>query len=166
MLINAILISTDGGEWTPQPTPLSILYDVTYGNGLFVAVGEGGAILTSRDGRSWTEQSSGTNYPLFDATYGNGLFVVVGSEGTILTSRDGVNWTWRSLGDDPLHGVTYGNGLFVAVGDGNTIFTSPNGVNWAKRVSQTGNPSHAYAHLLDLLGLEGRFARYLEEATP
>uniref|UniRef100_UPI001F07DC84 COG1470 family protein n=1 Tax=Thermus caldifontis TaxID=1930763 RepID=UPI001F07DC84 len=32
------------------------LNEVTYGNGLFVAVGDGGAILTSPDGVSWTAQ--------------------------------------------------------------------------------------------------------------
>jgi hypothetical protein len=34
---------------------------VTYGNGLFVAVGDGGTILTSPDGVTWTAQTSGTS---------------------------------------------------------------------------------------------------------
>jgi hypothetical protein len=90
---------------------------VTYGNGLFVAVGEGGAILTSPDGVSWTARTSGTGDWLFGVTYGNGLFVAVGEGGTILTSRDGVSWTARTSGTSNwLYGVAYGNGLFVAVG--------------------------------------------------
>jgi hypothetical protein len=71
---------------------------VTYGNGLFVAVGDGGAILTSPDGVTWTPRTSGTSNTLFGVTYGNGLFVAVGDGGAILTSPDGVNWTPRTSG--------------------------------------------------------------------
>jgi hypothetical protein len=59
---------------------------VTYGNGLFVAVGEWGTILTSPDGVTWTARTSGTSNLLYDVTYGNGTFVAVGEWGTILTS--------------------------------------------------------------------------------
>jgi hypothetical protein len=59
---------------------------VTYGNGTFVAVGEGGTILTSPDGVSWTARTSGTSNWLDGVAYGNGLFVAVGDRGTILTS--------------------------------------------------------------------------------
>jgi hypothetical protein len=58
---------------------------VAYGNGLFVAVGGNGTILTSRDGVNWTEQTSRSN-TLNSVTYGKGLFVAVGDGGTILTS--------------------------------------------------------------------------------
>jgi hypothetical protein len=59
---------------------------VTYGNGLFVAVGNGGTILTSPDGVNWTRRTSGTSDWLSGVTYGNGTFVAVGSGGIILTS--------------------------------------------------------------------------------
>ncbi|AFV77252.1 hypothetical protein Theos_2262 (plasmid) [Thermus oshimai JL-2] len=72
---------TAGTTWTWRSGPL---FDVTYGNGLFVAVG--GAILTSSDGVTWTRQSSGTSNDLYAVTYGGGLFVAVGGLGTILTS--------------------------------------------------------------------------------
>jgi hypothetical protein len=51
-----------------------------------VAVGEGGTILTSPDGVSWTRQTSGMRSWLSSVTYGNGLFVAVGLVDTILTS--------------------------------------------------------------------------------
>jgi hypothetical protein len=35
-----------------------------YGNGLWVAVGNGGTILTSPDGVTWTARVSGTTNPL------------------------------------------------------------------------------------------------------
>ena len=74
------------------------LYGVTYGNGLFVTVGQSGTILTSPDGTSWTERTSGTSNKLYGVTYGNGLFVTVGYSGTILTSPDGNSWTERTSG--------------------------------------------------------------------
>jgi hypothetical protein len=116
------------------------LYGVTYGNGLFVAVGRGDAILTSPDGVTWTTQTLGTGYSLNGVTYGNGNFVAVGDYGIILTSTDGVNWTRQTSGtNSELYGVTYGNGLFVAVGGWGTILTSPDGVSWTAQTSGTGN---------------------------
>jgi hypothetical protein len=75
-----------GTTWTSCTSQGNALFGVAYGNGLFVAVGEGGTILTSRDGVSWTQQTSPTSDWLRGATYGNGLFIAVGNGGTILTS--------------------------------------------------------------------------------
>ena len=74
-----------GTTWTlrDQRNPLK---GVTYGNGLFVAVGDVGAILTSSDGVSWTQRTSGTSNWLRGVAYGNSMFVAVGWFGTILTS--------------------------------------------------------------------------------
>jgi hypothetical protein len=53
-----------GATWTlrnlGQPHNL---FGVAYGNGLFVAVGNDGTILTSPDGVSWTQRTSGTSNP-------------------------------------------------------------------------------------------------------
>src|ERR1039458_8400527 len=49
-------------RWTwryPRPQGCT-LRAVTYGNGLYVAVGDSGAIVTSGDGHNWTNQSYGT----------------------------------------------------------------------------------------------------------
>jgi hypothetical protein len=62
------------------------LYGVVYGNGLFVAVGWDGAILTSTNGVTWTQRTSPTRDSLYGVTYGNSVFVAVGYRGTILTS--------------------------------------------------------------------------------
>jgi len=71
---------------------------VTYGNSTFVIVGNSGTILTSPDGTSWDNRTSGTTVTLSEVTYGNNIFVPVGSSGTILTSPDGTTWTSRSSG--------------------------------------------------------------------
>ena len=73
-----------------------------------VSVGNSGTILTSSDGNSWTERTSGTSEDLYDVTYGKGLFVVVGEDGTIITSPDEYFWTKRtSVTSVDLLGVTY-----------------------------------------------------------
>ena len=54
------------------------LNGVTYGNGIFVAVGDAGTILTSADGITWTSGTSGTNSNLYGVAYGNEQFVAVG----------------------------------------------------------------------------------------
>ena len=102
-------------------------------NGLFVTVGNVGSILTSSDGISWTERTSGTTKNLYGVTYGGGLLVAVGDNGTILTSSSGTSWTSRTSGiTNNLYGVTYGGGLFVTVGDNGTILTSSDGTTWTE----------------------------------
>ncbi|USN88950.1 MAG: hypothetical protein H6780_00805 [Candidatus Nomurabacteria bacterium] len=142
--------SSGGGAWTARSAAgdNDDWYDVTYGNGLFVAVGwaSNGAddvVMTSPDGITWTVRSAaGDNDSWQSVTYGNGLFVAVGSSGDrVMTSPDGVNWTVRSAAgnNDSWLSVTYGNGLFVAVGySGDRVMTSPDGVNWTVR-STTGS---------------------------
>src|SRR5580765_66018 len=64
--------------WTLRctvPAPSSV-FRLFYGNGQFVAVGDGGTILSSADGVSWTQHESGTKYTLACGTCGNGKFVV------------------------------------------------------------------------------------------
>src|SRR5689334_18625432 len=56
-----VVSSKDGTNWAQQQLgSVQVLYSVAYGQGQFVAVSEGGTILTSTDGVSWIRrQSSG-----------------------------------------------------------------------------------------------------------
>jgi len=77
-------------------------------SGLYVAVGNGGTILTSADGTTWTSRTSGITNDLWGDHYGNSTFVTVGDSGTILTSSDGTSWDNRTSGTtNTLYGVTY-----------------------------------------------------------
>ena len=106
-------------NWTmrnPSPTRNN-LNGVTYAGETFVAVGDGGTILTSPDGAAWTHRVSGTSAAVEWVTYASGTFVAVGVGGTILTSPDAVAWTPRTSGtSNDLYGVTYASSTFVAVG--------------------------------------------------
>jgi hypothetical protein len=100
-------------------------YSVTYGNGLFVAVGGSGTgnrVMTSPDGINWTTRNSAANNAWVNVGYGDGLFVAVAVSGTgnrVMTSPDGINWTIRnSAANNDWRSVVYGNGMFVVVGRG------------------------------------------------
>jgi hypothetical protein len=111
------------------------LTSVTYGNGLFVTVGDSGTILTSPDGKTWTERTSGTGHNLWGVTYGNGTFVAVGYAAIILSSTDGIIWTNTSvaqIGTKVLNKITYGNGLFVTVGYRGVSHGSSDGITWTE----------------------------------
>lgn len=80
-------------NWAPATSGTTQnLWGVAYGGGQFVAVGEGGTILTSPDGATWTARASGTNVWLTSVTYAFAHYVAVGDNGTVLASLDGVTW--------------------------------------------------------------------------
>ncbi len=70
----------------------------SYGNGIFVAVGESGNIFISPDGVDWKPAIAENTRPLHDSVYGKGTFVAIGKGGTALTSLDGSLWTSRISG--------------------------------------------------------------------
>lgn len=67
-------------QWLSHMPQNNHLNAVTYGAGQFVAVGDGGAVITSPDGFNWTWRPSGTPLALRAITYGAGLFVALFSE--------------------------------------------------------------------------------------
>jgi len=115
--------------------------DVTYGNGLFVAVSSDATlnrVMRSSDGRTWSSNGPGNNFLWKSVIYGNGLFVAVGEQ-HIMTSPDSITWTDRTPAAGSLwHSVAYGNGLFVAVNRdraGLRVTTSPDGIAWTERAT-------------------------------
>jgi hypothetical protein len=122
----------DATDWVMLRLPgIRQLYAIAYGADRFVAVGEGGTILTSNDGVTWSASISGTTAPLNGVAYGGQAFAAVGETGTILTSNDGVTWSASSSGTTArLNGVAYGGEAFAAVGENGTILKSLDGVQW------------------------------------
>jgi photosystem II stability/assembly factor-like uncharacterized protein len=121
-------------EWN-NPYPLRYkLRSITFGAGLFVAVGESGVIITSQNGSTWVVRSSETTSTLRQVIYANNLFIAAGDSGTILTSKDAIKWVVaQSNTTDILAGVTYGNGKFAAVGLESALITSSDGYNWTNK---------------------------------
>lgn len=142
-----IQYSSDGITWNTVPTGFSVEY-VTFGNGLFVAVGYANVsgvltsfIATSPNGINWTARTPSEAMWFQDIAFGNGLFVAVARSGTnrIMTSANGITWTSRTTAITPTFtGVAYGNGIWVAVCDtspGGTTFTSYDGINWDEQAT-------------------------------
>jgi hypothetical protein len=138
-----VLVAADVGahpldvwHWrNPLPQGNS-LNAIAYGNGLYVAVGAAGTVLTSADATNWTRRISGTFEQLNSITFGNNQFVAVGAFGAIVTSADGILWAPQYGGTFfSLNGVTFGNGMYVVVGENNTIITSIDGIMWVSRSS-------------------------------
>lgn len=134
--------------WTLQTSnTTTAINGITYGNGLFVAVGDNRLILTSPDAINWTIQTDIGSPGVYgieniqSVTYGNGTFVACTSRSTIITSDNGINWQHRGQvvsNSLPLWSVTYGNGVFVAVGSWGKIYTSTDGINWTLKNSGLG----------------------------
>ena len=104
------------GVWTAGTAQLGNWNSVSYGKGLFVAVGNN-AVMTSPDGAVWTKQTVPDYWN--SVTYGKGLFVAVSDTNQVAISSDGVNWTVQTTPENGgWQSVTYGNGLFVAVATG------------------------------------------------
>lgn len=123
------------------------LNGITFGNGVFVAVGDLGTILSSGDAVNWISRSSGTTEWLWGITFGNGTFVAVGDFGTILSSSDGVNWIRRTSGTtELLYGIAHVNGTFVAVGDFGTLLISTDGANWTSLTLETAESLSAITY--------------------
>ncbi len=115
---------------------------MTYGDGLFVAVGSAGTagtVYTSIDGITWeaaTILPAAPTTPLTDVANGNGVFVAVGNAGALCTSYDGQNWVYESLGSTTtFRSVAFGDGNFVLAAyntsSGERLYASQDAVDWA-----------------------------------
>jgi photosystem II stability/assembly factor-like uncharacterized protein len=117
------------GSWFTQTSPITqrlnaITYTATPTT-LFVAVGDGGKIVTSTNGTAWTERTSGVVAVLRAVTWTGTQFVVTGDGGVVLTSPDGTTWTPQVSGTSTaLYGVRWDGRQTVAVGAGGLILTS------------------------------------------
>ena len=104
---------------------------------LFIAVGAGGTISTSADGKEWNHITSGVASTIYGVCYSemDSLFVAVGAGGVILTSLNGTTWTQRTSGateTDVFRRVCHSErlGLFVAVLNRDNGYISTDGINW------------------------------------
>jgi PKD repeat protein len=128
----------DCDRWRPvNPLPITEdLNGVAYRDGVYLAVGDDGAMLTSGDEVSWQVVDSGVEVDLTSVTDVTDAFVVVGDGGTILLGTPDAGWTAASSGTtaDLLDVVADGVDVLVAVGPGGTILhSSDGGETWSDR---------------------------------
>jgi hypothetical protein len=160
------LLSTDerGTTWRSRTTTTGLDNNwrgITYGNGLYVAVGTYASaaqnpngnttnrVMTSPDGITWTPRAAAAQYLWSSVTYGNGRFVAVAQVGAnnnnVMTSTDGITWTLGSLTSTTWYSVTYGNGRFVAVATSGAVVTSDDdGATWTSRNTPSAISLHSW----------------------
>jgi hypothetical protein len=135
----AIATSLDGIAWTNHDSgTASWLFDVTFGNGQFVAVGDRGVVVTSADAVTWGIGGTCPSPLLSGVAFGDQKFVAVFDQ--IYTSPDGFAWfNQRRINWGSFPGVAYLGGQFVAVGanNGTNVLTSPDGATWTERITST-----------------------------
>jgi hypothetical protein len=139
----AVTLSRVALEWEEFNLPNwkmgALLHDFTYGDGTYVAVGEG-LILYSWDGIHWEQQKIPYGWAL-SVVYGKGMFIAPGNMTNVWISKDGIHWEERRIETGSpyfsfsLHGITYAEdkGIFVAVGSTgkeSVILTSRDGFQW------------------------------------
>lgn len=140
-----VMVSSDGINYDTINTPKGAWYDITFGNGLFVATGRGGTnrVMYSKTGRTWDsitavqlEAMTGEVLPQLQCvTWGGGMFIALPRfDDYVLKSYDGINWTAHVGTYGTWRNIDYGNGKFVAVsGEINAaqpIMRSTDGENW------------------------------------
>lgn len=135
LLISTALAVASWTDTTIHAVSSRALRSVTWGNDMFVAVGDGGTIVISADGIHWEQQASGVDTHLLSVHWGDGQYITVGYDNTVLASLDGHQWIKRETWVQTPHGTNpnfqsaaYGNATYVAGGD-MTIY-SQDGIDW------------------------------------
>jgi len=112
----------DGTSWSfVAAAENSPWKSVAYGNGVWIAVAQGGVnLMHSTDGgASWDAVAAAENNPWMSVAYGNGVWIAVAGAGVkqiIRSVNGGASWSAVAVAGFPtLRSVAYGNGVWVAV---------------------------------------------------
>lgn len=141
---------SQSNPWLLQTTPNVTMSGVAFGNGIYVAVGPNGAVMTSLNGFSWTTQVSGNAGNYRSVNYGNGIFVACdqnASTNGFMTSPDGINWTTRAIPlANEVYDVAFANGVWIACvirASAIAILRSTNNaVTWTNISTPVGGPGN------------------------
>jgi hypothetical protein len=143
-----ILRSTNGGtNWSPVSSgTTNTLNSVAFGDGRFVAVGftpnnGGTSVLTSPDGLTWTNTSTGAGVASWQdlryVAWAHDRFLASGWYSKIRHSTDlGATFSTTRSNTEEIAGFAYGNGVWFATGidkdnsDADVDLVSPDGSTW------------------------------------
>lgn len=113
-----ILQSSNGRDWSVLATFPGIVFNsiASEPDGLFVAVGDQGALISGKDTRV-SRLPAITDANLCDVVYGSAGFVAVGDSGAIISSRHGLIWLQRNLDNDAnWRVIDHRDGRYIAAG--------------------------------------------------
>lgn len=120
---------------------LASFFSVIANNGVFVAVGENGLVVSSKDnGTTWQKIITDTNQSLHSITRNKDTLVAVGEDGVIIRSDD-YGKKWQIIKQEKvkcLLSIASHYDTFLAVGcDGDILKSDDNGKTWQKVESGT-----------------------------
>lgn len=119
-----------GVSWVERSFGANGIYGLTYGNGMFVAVGHGpsssnvGEIFTSPDGINWTKRTVPNTAGVLTCVIWTGTRFLAGgynnavtdSAGVILTSTNGITWTQVASTGGAIWSLAYDGVVHLAGG--------------------------------------------------
>jgi len=122
----SFLFPSDWQKTGPQQAT-GALHSAHWENGVWVAVGDDGQVLTSGNGLAWQILEGTGSGNLEIVSYGGGQWLAAGPQ-VMLTSLDGENWQQHA---NAFHfeSIDYGNDIWVGVESGRILY-SADGVNW------------------------------------
>lgn len=146
--------SLDAVTWEMAIHEGTHLNSVAWTGAAFVAVGDGGVILRSPDGASWSQVQGPTSANLTGIAWGGGELVMVSEDRQAFRSADGLAWDPLPIPapQGALRGVVYADGGFCIFGDAGTVIVG-SGTSWAP----LGGANHSYLHIESMAALGGRY---------
>lgn len=166
MFKNSQFFTEDGvyGDAVVGDIEMNVLTDMTYANGLYVAVGTGDGIVKSTDGIHWQSELASSidndlgGIELFGVTFANGKFYAVGgvysqsadeNTGVLLSSYDGATWTLvKQWPKTQIVGIKFHNNNFYLLASDQKLITSSDAINWHIQVlgiAKFGDPLNTLA---------------------
>jgi hypothetical protein len=132
---SAIYFSKDGLNWGGVGVGASVLQDLCFGQGLYLAVDLEGNFFTSSDAQTWSRHAFPNPGQYRRVVYGGGVFVAVSYSPSanlqISTSHDGSSWTLAPCSPNvsPTCTALYAGDRFVLLDMGSGMW-STDGTEW------------------------------------
>jgi hypothetical protein len=118
--------------WSPETLTQSGYKSVTFGDNMFVAVGNGVSFFANAsDLTTWYESTTTNSYN--SVAYGNNYFVAVGSQVLAYKNHTNMSYAWQETTMTGFYnGVTFGLSRFVAVGPQCCAYSYAGYQNWTE----------------------------------
>ena len=129
--------------WTAStlPTGAKKINALATNGSILVTVGEGGQILYSKDGKSWSKTAPVTSYNLTSVDYDpvTKCFYAAGASGSLLKSSDGIYWTAQRTNTTSVTfvGLARTQTNLITVSTTGSVLTSTDGKSWTLKTSTT-----------------------------
>lgn len=124
--------SIDGVNWTIDKFEgATSLNEIIWVNNQFIAIGDGGTVLTSENGQTdWIRRISHSKNNLADIVWDGKKYIILGGKGTILYSMDGRAWIDEktNLTSDYISQLVSSNDRYIGLGL-NSIIIGTSSIN-------------------------------------